>query len=1808
VTPSDTSSLLSWLLGIVSFAGLSASATAWHYTRRSAKATAEATRAEVARAASASELARRNRELESLNAVAAAVAKGSEVRVLAEEILDVVRALTGMPMGAFYQLDPASSQLVMLAQRGLPDEIVQRFRVRPVDRSFVGDAMRSRRSRLVSFEASPPRDPELARLAERLGHRSQLTLPIMVKGDAWGVMSLLSSEPARVDEEEMRLLEAVMDQIGLAIDRGSLLGERQEKTRRLETLTQLAQTLTSTLSPQEVLETTIAATRTFLPQSAVRLWRVSGTTLAVAAEEGVTPSSSGAPGAITRLSFGEGLTGHVALHREPLTIEDLVADPRAATVDWLREQRFVSGAFIPLVARGRLLAVLAALTRARHRFTEDEVATLVSFANQAAIAMENADLFVEAEQRAAEYRALFEVGGLVSSTLEADRVLDVIAERCRAVMGVPAAGIFRLEPDGSLVYERGIGLSEDFVRSIRLRPGEGTTGRAAARRAPAWSADVLADPELSLSEDIRALVERERYRATLSVPILVKGELHGVIGAYWWEPHTPTPAEIDLMSALAGQTAIALENARLYQAASDRGRRLATLATLMGSLTSTLSIEEVLERVVQSAVDLFGSSVARLWLMEPDGQWLTLRASAGARAAREGRTRMRLHEGLVGEIAASRAPLVVSDLRDEARVLNLQRIHTEGARSYAGVPLLLGDRVLGTLSIALRETRPFSDEDLGLLQSLSGQAAIAIDNARLYAETTRRLDETRALLDLAGILGSTLEPRRLLRQAAIKIAQVCGVDRCTVERWDGGQVVPVMSQFADGRRDRGLWQSFLAAMPRYAPADIPAYARAIRTREPVVINDTADTDLIPRDWIETYSHRSYMVVPLVQQDQVIGVMNLDYCERPTPFSARQVDLARTIAGQLALSLENARLYGEVQQRLRETTTLVALGEALSRPGQSQEVMRQAARVVARAVGADMAGIYRLTPERDALEPIAGYRIPPHVVDTLMSRRFLLARFPSLMDAWRAGRAAWSSDVVNDPRFDRETFAGLGPHGVLFAPTSVRGEPVGGLFLVWWETGREFSPDEVRLVEAAAAQIGLAMENADLARQTQARLAETETLLAVSRTLASTLDLDATSRHFLRSIVQALDADTGGVWLLDDTGQWLEPLAGYRVPKPTLEALRRVRLSLAESPFHAEAARTLRAVVSMDGDQDPRIPRAIRDGIRHRASIFVPIVAKERMIGGFAVTWSRAPQRLSDGELRLAEAVASQAGAALENARLFRDNQRRVEELSVLHELSRAVTGRLDQAGLIATVHQQVARVLDVRHLTMLLHDEARAELEVALRVIDGRPDPGGARRYPAQGCGLMSVVLESGRPLRTTDYREECARRGIAPIAPGEQPHWLGVPMAAEDRILGVLALRSDTHAFTETEERLLVNIAALAALAFRSAQLFEERSRAYGELSAAQDQLVRTEKLRALGEMASGVAHDFNNVLASIVGRAQLLLREVADPRQRRWLEVIERSALDGAHTVRRLQEFTRIRRDQPFVVVDLNRVVHEALEATEPRWREDARRHGIVIEVTTSLTTPLPPVAGDPAELREALTNLILNALDAMPGGGRLTLATAPRHAEVELAVSDTGEGIPEPMRAKIFDPFFTTKGPRGTGLGLSMTYGILSRHRAHVAVESEVGHGTTFRLRFPITALAEAPSAEDPPTPDSRALRCLVVDDEEVVGDVMGDIIRSLGHSAEVVRGGADAIERFAAAPFDVVFTDLSMPGVTGWDVARAVRSASQETPVLLVTGFGVEVAPEELSSRGVDAVLGKPLRIQDVAGALDATARRRGGSGH
>jgi signal transduction histidine kinase/CheY-like chemotaxis protein len=360
--------------------------------------------------------------------------------------------------------------------------------------------------------------------------------------------------------------------------------------------------------------------------------------------------------------------------------------------------------------------------------------------------------------------------------------------------------------------------------------------------------------------------------------------------------------------------------------------------------------------------------------------------------------------------------------------------------------------------------------------------------------------------------------------------------------------------------------------------------------------------------------------------------------------------------------------------------------------------------------------------------------------------------------------------------------------------------------------------------------------------------------------------------------------------------------------------------------------------------------------------------------------------------------------------------------------------------------------------------------------------------------------------------------------------------------------------------------------------------------------QVMRSEKLAALGTLAAGVAHNINNVLAAIVARTDLLLRQAEDGELKQWLDSIQQSALDGASMVRRLQDFARTGAPEPMVAVDVNRVITEVLQFTQARWKDEADLRGTKIEVITELAE-IPQISGNPAELREVFTNVILNALDAMPNGGCLRVGTRyePGRDEgpwVEAVFEDNGIGMTEEVRQRIFDPFFTTKGLKGTGLGLSTSYGIVARHGGSITVESELGRGSRFFIAFPIPAeLPRGPEAL--PTPVGRRTgTILVIDDEPHLREVVTNLLRLEGHMAVSAGSGIEGVEVFRSEPFDVVITDLGMPDLTGLEVARKVRELHPGVKVVLCTGWNAALNQAEKETSGVDRLLEKPFRLDKL----------------
>jgi CheY-like chemotaxis protein len=318
--------------------------------------------------------------------------------------------------------------------------------------------------------------------------------------------------------------------------------------------------------------------------------------------------------------------------------------------------------------------------------------------------------------------------------------------------------------------------------------------------------------------------------------------------------------------------------------------------------------------------------------------------------------------------------------------------------------------------------------------------------------------------------------------------------------------------------------------------------------------------------------------------------------------------------------------------------------------------------------------------------------------------------------------------------------------------------------------------------------------------------------------------------------------------------------------------------------------------------------------------------------------------------------------------------------------------------------------------------------------------------------------------------------------------------------------------------------------------------------------------------------------------------------------LQVIQRAIQDVAATVTRMREFYRQREPQVMLApVQLNELVPQVVELTRARWMAMPQQKGITINLRTELQPDLPVIAGAEGELREALTNLVLNAVDAMPQGGVLTLRTrATDSGQVQVEVSDTGVGMDEDARRRCLEPFFTTKGERGTGLGLAMVYGMVQRHSAEVEIDSAVGRGTTIRLSF-----TASPQVVEPVLATAVAvlngLRILVVDDDPILLRSLRDALEGDRHQVVTANGGKEGIQLFREAlskgePFDVVITDLGMPYVDGRQVATAIKSASAATPVIMLTGWGQRLVAEGDIPAHVDMVLSKPPKLRDLREAL------------
>lgn len=370
----------------------------------------------------------------------------------------------------------------------------------------------------------------------------------------------------------------------------------------------------------------------------------------------------------------------------------------------------------------------------------------------------------------------------------------------------------------------------------------------------------------------------------------------------------------------------------------------------------------------------------------------------------------------------------------------------------------------------------------------------------------------------------------------------------------------------------------------------------------------------------------------------------------------------------------------------------------------------------------------------------------------------------------------------------------------------------------------------------------------------------------------------------------------------------------------------------------------------------------------------------------------------------------------------------------------------------------------------------------------------------------------------------------------------------------------------------------------------------ALDELRATQKKLVQQERLSAVGQMTSGIAHDINNRLQIILALSDALLTGPDDSDPGDKLRLIRESSEDAAAIVDLLRDFYRPQKSrEEFAEVDIAEVVVSAVQLTEPSWKDQAQSRGIDLSLETQIDH-IPLIEGSPTELREALVNLIFNAIDALPGGGRITIHAGTEANEAVIAVSDSGVGMPESVRSRCLEPFFTTKGEGGSGLGLAMVYRTVQRHDGTIEIDSAQGAGATVQIRLPLRRRTLTKPANDTGVAPTGPLDILVVDDEQLVRELLAELLGRKENRVVAAVDGKDGLAKFREQRFDVVIVDRAMPGMNGDELAQHVKREAPWIPVIMLTGFGGLMNATDDAPDGVDLVLGKPIRHADLMEAI------------
>ncbi|HEY7542517.1 MAG TPA: GAF domain-containing protein, partial [Methylomirabilota bacterium] len=1025
--------------------------------------------------------------------------------------------------------------------------------------------------------------------------------------------------------------------------------------------------------------------------------------------------------------------------------------------------------------------------------------------------------------------------------------------------------------------------------------------------------------------------------------------------------------------------------------------------------------------------------------------------------------------------------------------------------------------------------------------------------------------EAEVLAEVGRLVSRSLEPDEVGQRIVESVGPLLGTAMATLYRisLETGDFVLLASA--------GVGTGWHTTLPR----GTAAVGLAARERRPVSTPDVltdARISLAPatRAALEHFEHRAILALPLIAGDRVFGALAaLGHTGRV--FTPHEIRVAETFVDQAAIALDNARLHSETTRRKWEAEVLAGVGRLVTESLDADDVARRIADSLRALLGGLSSVLVRV-------EPVSGALVGRQMsADGSGLDVVFPAGTGAIGRAISTRRPVATTNLLTDPRIAltpelREVLQSR-PHRSALALPMIVDDRVVGAIAVGDHEGRAYDTDEVRLAQAFVDQAAMALEKARLFEDSERRRREAEIFAELASQITASLDLEAILENVCDAARELCRADLALIATRDLATHTMVVRHRPGVPAPPVERI---------APGDGLAGQVLltgRPFRTDDYAHDPRLrndPQPLIPVASVETALAVPIQTDSR-VEGLLVVYNRSPRPLTDrDEARLAR-LAGQTAIAIRNAQLVegrRAYQARLEALlAVSHELSR-IQPVEELLGAIATACGEV------------LESDS-----VGFRLVEGDELVGAGLLGDARetmstprikiGESLSGIVASTGAPLRLEDVTEDARLLPAHRSAVKRLGYraFLGVPIMVGERVIGVLAIRTRRLAgFSKEDETIATAFASQAATALENARLFREVQVAAEEVARAQETLLQAQKMDAIGRLAGGVAHDFNNLLTIIHGRCEILLKRFEPgTKPRQDLDLIQRTAHRAAALTKQLLAFSRKQVLQPRVL-RLNAVVGESVSMLQ-------RLIGEHIALTTVPGARRDRVTADPTQLEQVLMNLAINARDAMPQGGRLTIETAEVHLDeafvrehpgaapgphVRLSVIDDGVGMSAEIQGRIFEPFFTTKDKgRGTGLGLSMVYGIVKQHGGYIGVRSSEGQGTTFDIFLPCAAQTDdrAEAAPEGSGQPRASETILLVEDEADVRELAREILEMAGYTVLEAARGDEALRlcQDSTRPIDLLLTDVVMPQMSGPELARKLLALRHGTKVVYMSGY-------------------------------------------